>query len=134
MPNQNPHNPSQQPPISAGGATSNIHNQWIQTALNEQTVKLGSLDEKHENLRTELKEVSALLSDLKLIKSAGVILLGSLVWGGTQLYDMNKENGIHSTKLEAISKDLENADKSKEELMKKLDVLLANTEELKKSK
>ncbi|UKA23347.1 hypothetical protein IHC92_20565 [Photobacterium damselae subsp. damselae] len=135
---QFPHNPDQQSPMSSGGATSNTHNQWIMTSINELNgklavinelnIKLEVIKEKHNGLDEELKQLSSVAINVKFIMAIGAILLGVLSWGGNELYNLNKEHGVNTTKLEAMSEELEKSDKFEEEIMKKLDKLVMQAE------
>jgi hypothetical protein len=133
-----PINPQQSAATPSGGGTTHEQSQWIIRTINEFSGKIGSLDTKSEGIQRDIARIegdsskisgidSTLKTYTKVVSSALIIVIGLSAWGSAELYNLNKANGINSTKVENISKQLANSKNSNKEIMKRLDKLLANS-------
>lgn len=133
-----PNNPPPSTPTQSGGGTPHEQSQWIIRTISEFTGKISSLEAKSEAIQRDIAKIevdsskvsgidSTLTTYIKVIGLALTIFLGLSAWGALELYNLNKQNGITSTKVEEISKQLENSEIANKQIVTKLDKLLANS-------
>lgn len=138
-PNQ-PNNP-QSPPSNtpSGGATAHEQSQWLIRTINDFTGKISGLEAKNDGLRRDIERVeceaskiSGVDSNLSGVKSrvngigvAITAILALAAWGGVEMYNLNKLNGIHAEKISMMSKQLEESKVDNAKILDKLDKLLA---------